>query len=513
MDFKVKISEIHPTLDDSKGTKDISSDTIERLSTAISSLQEIKIQRMQRLQDLATTMVELWSLMDTPIEEQQIFQNVTRNIAASENEITEPNTLSVDFLNYAEAEVLRLQQLKSSRIKEVLLKKRSDLEEICRKAHMVAEALGAMDYSVEATESGAINPSYLLEQIELQISKVKEEAFSRKDILDKVEKWLIACEEECWLEEYNRDDNRYNAGRGTHLILKRAEKARAMVNKIPAMVEALTSKAMSWEKERGVEFSYDGVRLLSTLEQYSIFKQEKELDHQRQRDQKRLQGQLIAEQEALFGSKPSPSKSGKKLSKTSTGGAINKRFSLGGVMLQTPNPEKTAVSSRFVKKSSFVKQYTSQNLHQQGKKKYTGLPVKQQSNASNAHEIESPPIRKPLSPVSSTMLSNANTANIQDQNGMQNGALQKALPSNKTPVGTPTSNISAVDENKTPRTMPIPVPTTPSTVSTAMQTAMTPATHCVPFGAEGIEYSFEERRAGFIPYENTSEVGVARLNQ
>jgi hypothetical protein len=38
--------------------------------------------------------------MDTPIEEQQVFQNVTCNIAASEHEITEPNTLSIDFLSY-----------------------------------------------------------------------------------------------------------------------------------------------------------------------------------------------------------------------------------------------------------------------------------------------------------------------------------------------------------------------------------------------------------------------------
>jgi len=30
-----------------------------------------------------------------------------------------------------------------------------------------------------------------------------------------------------------QDDNRYNAGRGAHLTLKRAEKARALVNKIP----------------------------------------------------------------------------------------------------------------------------------------------------------------------------------------------------------------------------------------------------------------------------------------
>lgn len=38
--------------------------------------------------------------MDTPSEEQQLFQNVTCNIAASEEEITEANTLSVDFLSY-----------------------------------------------------------------------------------------------------------------------------------------------------------------------------------------------------------------------------------------------------------------------------------------------------------------------------------------------------------------------------------------------------------------------------
>lgn len=53
-----------------------------------------------QLQDLAATMVELWNLMDTPVEEQQNFQNVTKNLAASEDEIIETNTLSLDFVNY-----------------------------------------------------------------------------------------------------------------------------------------------------------------------------------------------------------------------------------------------------------------------------------------------------------------------------------------------------------------------------------------------------------------------------
>ena len=34
-----------------------------------------------------------------------------------------------------------------------------------------------------------------------------------------------------------QDDNRYNSSRGAHLNLKRAEKARILVNKIPGIIE------------------------------------------------------------------------------------------------------------------------------------------------------------------------------------------------------------------------------------------------------------------------------------
>lgn len=37
--------------------------------------------------------------MDTPVDEQQMFQNVTRTIAAAENEIAEANSLSLEIIN------------------------------------------------------------------------------------------------------------------------------------------------------------------------------------------------------------------------------------------------------------------------------------------------------------------------------------------------------------------------------------------------------------------------------
>lgn len=85
--------------------------------------------------------------------------------------------------------------------------------------------------------------------------------------------------------------------------------------------------------------------------------------------------------------------------------------------------------------------------------------------------------------------------------------MQKAVPPIES-FTTPSKTNTLVDEeNRTPKAMPIPVPSTPSTVSVPMQTAITPA-HAlapIPYGttqveetAEEIEYSFEERRAGFV---------------
>lgn len=49
VDFKGTISKIHPTLDDPKATKDVSNDTVEKLATTVQSLEEVKIQRIQKV--------------------------------------------------------------------------------------------------------------------------------------------------------------------------------------------------------------------------------------------------------------------------------------------------------------------------------------------------------------------------------------------------------------------------------------------------------------------------------
>lgn len=85
------------------------------------------------------------------------------------------------------------------------------------------------------------------------------------------------------------------------------------------------------------------------------------LSHQ---DQKKLQGQLVTEQEAIFGSKQSPSKSVNKNSRPSTGGVAGKRFSLGGAMLQNMLVEKVGAHS--LSKNNHAKQQGSRSHHHSG---------------------------------------------------------------------------------------------------------------------------------------------------
>ncbi|TYI47313.1 hypothetical protein E1A91_D13G164200v1 [Gossypium mustelinum] len=332
MDFFSTITEVHPSLDDKTcvQSKSISNDTLLRLAETVSALHEDKKQRIHKLQELATKLTDLWNLMDTPEEERRLFDHVTCNISASVDEVDVPGALALDLIEQAEVEVERLDQLKSSRMKELAFKRQVELEEIFAHAHIEIDPEAAREKIMALIDTGNVEPAELLADMDNQITKAKEEALSRKEILDRVEKWMSACEEESWLDDYNRDDNRYNASRGTHLNLKRAEKARILVNKIPGMVDTLVAKTRAWEEDRGISFKYDGIPLLAMLDEYAMLRQEREEEKRRLRDQKKFGEQQNTEQEPIFSSRSTPARpaSTKKVVGPRTNGTPGRRLSL-----------------------------------------------------------------------------------------------------------------------------------------------------------------------------------------
>lgn len=308
LDFGQTVGDVHPSLHGTslEQSTNISNSTLEGLEHAILKLKTERKARILKLKNIGASLLELWKLMDTPKEDKSDFLRITSFLGTSELEVTEPDVLSTEMIEQASAEVERLGKLKASRMKELVMKKRAELEEICRIAHIEPDTNTAAEKSNALIDSGLVDPSELLANIEAQITKVKEEAVNRKEIMDRIDRWLSACEEENWLEDYNRDENRYSAGRGAHINLKRAERARVTISKIPAIVDNLISRTLAWEKEKRMSFLYDGVSLVRILEDYKEARRQKEEEKKRYRDQKKLQDLLLTEKEAMYGSKPSP---------------------------------------------------------------------------------------------------------------------------------------------------------------------------------------------------------------
>ncbi|KAK1293701.1 65-kDa microtubule-associated protein 5 [Acorus calamus] len=293
LNFNKVMDDIHPSFcDPSKAQlKSISNDTLARLARTLHLQKQDKEERLRKLQDLGSALIEIWSLMDTPMEEQKRFDHVTRLISVSVEDVSVQGCLCMSVIEeVTEAEVERLNILKASKMKELVLKKQNELEEIYRGVHMDADSDSAREILITLIESGKVDLAQLLSSMDDQIMKAKEQAQSRKDILEKVERWTHASEEESWLDDYERvglDQNRYSAGRGAHKNLKRAEKARILVSKIPS----------------------EPAPLLKNLEEFILQRQAREEEKRRSREQKRLQEQHTTEQEALYGSRPSPARS------------------------------------------------------------------------------------------------------------------------------------------------------------------------------------------------------------
>ncbi|ONK74997.1 uncharacterized protein A4U43_C03F12240 [Asparagus officinalis] len=335
-DFVRTVDEVHPSLHDPSPAKstNISDSTLEGLARTIQKFKTEKKIRTQKLQETAKKLLELWNLMDSSQEERSQFERVVKTLGASN--VTQSGILALETIEKTEAEVERLRKLKASRMKELVMKRRMELEEICREAHIEPDTSTAQEKSCAMIDSGLVDPSELVTNIEAQIVKAKEEFRTRKDIMDRINKWQVACAEEMWLEEYNQDDSRYNAGRGSHLNLKRAEKARVTVSKIPAIVETLISRTCAWEDERNMPFLYDGVRLVSILEEYRLTRLQKEEEKRRERDHKKLQNLILTEKELKYGSKPTPKRS------TSFNRKANVHYANGNGFM-TPSPRRVSV--------------------------------------------------------------------------------------------------------------------------------------------------------------------------
>ncbi|VAI62128.1 unnamed protein product [Triticum turgidum subsp. durum] len=115
LDLKKTLYEVHPSFVELERIKSmsVSDSTLDRLAGKVHALNQEKKQRLRKvlvfavhvshltkvwLQDLGGTLIELWSLTDTPLDEQKCFDHVTSLISVSQNTVMPQGCLSHDLI-------------------------------------------------------------------------------------------------------------------------------------------------------------------------------------------------------------------------------------------------------------------------------------------------------------------------------------------------------------------------------------------------------------------------------
>ncbi|KAG4952589.1 hypothetical protein JHK85_046456 [Glycine max] len=330
---------------------------------------------------------------------------------------------------------------KAVSLKEELARVCPELEEMQERKSERRNQFIEVQEQIQSITNEIYSPSITaaVDETDLSLRKLEEfqTAFciSKGEEIDSAVKYVVeATESGKFL-----DENRYNAGRGSYLTLKRAKKACALVKKLPAMVDALTSKTVASEKDKGIEFTYDGTCLVCMLENYSLSRQEKEQERCRQWELKKLQGQIIVEKEKMI---------------------------LYRILPTTLHDDFLV---RLYTKECFIQFYSvdveggSQghiSAARRGEYCWCSYEKILYRCWKCVPDVVSPLTRQPFCPISSTVSSKANVAFA--ANDTHNEKLQKTLVVSNFPSITTSKTTTVVDKRtKLQRAVSIPDPTTP----------------------------------------------------
>ncbi|KAM8938831.1 protein regulator of cytokinesis 1-like [Pelodytes ibericus] len=232
---------------------------------ALKLLKEHLELRKETLLCALTTLKEkvqvLWNRLLVPQEEKETVLNV-------------PTCPIAGAIKQWENELSRLEELKRTNLKEVILKIREELKMYWDKCFYSTEQRNAFtpyqcdDFNEE-----------LLSQHDEEVVQMKHQYEKCKEMLDAVSKWESSWEQFLVLEKRALDPNRFS-NRGGSLL--KEEKERMKLQKVLSKLEEeLKTRVEAWEAEKGSPFLLNGLRFMDYVAgQWENHKLQKEREKQ-----------------------------------------------------------------------------------------------------------------------------------------------------------------------------------------------------------------------------------------
>ncbi|XP_068089679.1 protein regulator of cytokinesis 1-like [Hyperolius riggenbachi] len=237
-------------------------------SSNVSALSVLKEQLECKIEQLLSTLNELkrkviglWDLLQIPQDEREVCENISQCPIYEEIKVWE-NELS------------RLEELKVTNLKQVILKIREEINTHWDKCFYSDEQkkVFAPFYSDDFTED-------LLSQHDEEVVRIKQQFDKCSSILEAFAKWETNWAQFVILEKKASDPGRFS-NRGGSLL--KEEKERVKLQKLLSKLEEdLKPRVETWEAENGSPFLVRGIKVFDYIgNQWESLKQQKEREKQ-----------------------------------------------------------------------------------------------------------------------------------------------------------------------------------------------------------------------------------------
>ncbi|KAM4809496.1 protein regulator of cytokinesis 1-like [Rhinophrynus dorsalis] len=272
---------------------------IKALKVLKAQLELKKETLLSSLNSLKERVQVLWKLLQVPQDEQEKCQNT-------------PMCPISEAIKLWENEFLRLEELKKTNLKVVIIKIREELEKYWDKCFYSTEQRNAFTpYSNDDfTED-------LLRQHDEEVFRMREQYEKCREMLDAVNKWETSWGQFVLLEKKASDPNRFS-NRGGSLL--KEEKERVKLQKLLSKLEEeLKSRIEAWETEQGCAFLLKGCRFMDYVaNQWEMHRRQKERDKQERslKKEETTPFKTPVKRPAGFCSQGTPSKKNRKLNGT-----------------------------------------------------------------------------------------------------------------------------------------------------------------------------------------------------
>uniref|UniRef100_A0A2K5QGF5 Protein regulator of cytokinesis 1 n=1 Tax=Cebus imitator TaxID=2715852 RepID=A0A2K5QGF5_CEBIM len=318
--------------------------SLENIATLQKLLQQLEMQKSQNeavCEGLRTQIRELWDRLQIPEEEREAVATI---MSGSKAKVRKALQLEVD----------RLEERKMQNLKKLIEATRVELAQHWDQCFYSQEQRQAFApfHTEEYTEN-------LLQLHDAEIVRLRNYYEAHRELFEDVRKW-----EESWrlfleFERKASDPNRFT-NRGGNLL--KEEKQRAKLQKtLPKLEEELKAQTELWEQEHSKAFLVNGQKFTEYVaEQWEM----RQLERERDRQERQLKNKKQTETEMLYGSAPrTPSKrrgltpntpgkarkvnaSNSPASASQVGGMIRGSLSLQPVATSTSSGKKMPPASR-----------------------------------------------------------------------------------------------------------------------------------------------------------------------